>query len=383
VSHPFRAILVASALLKLALALIFADVKPHYDEFEFLEFGRRVLAGQGPALWRAPGYQLFVAAGLALAGGRVVGVRVLEALVSCGTPFLTYRIGRERWGERAGLAAGAFTALAPSSVAFSHLLWSECLYTLLVVVAFALLLGAGKTGHSWRALGTGLVLGGAVLTRSVGFSLVAASIAWIFFAKEIRGRRLVLAGAVALGTRALVVAPYSLWASRRAGHLVVTDTNSGFNLWLGNDEYILPTCRRCGPSGSLSTTARAFRSPTADGRGSSPLACRPRESRLRSTTPGTAATRWTIWRATPRTRCCDCPRRPRRSGRPTSSCRDISCGTGTARSRRASSRSSCWLRGSPRPCRSCWAPAVSRCCRTTRFDRSPVHGSSHISRPIS
>lgn len=237
-TSSFRNVLLLSALLKLVFAVLFADLEPRYDEAEYLNYAKAIHdRGEPPHLWRAPGYQVFLAAGLALAGGKTVGVRLLQVVLSVATSWMVYRMGRRRWGERAGFWAGAFLAFYPSHVAFSHLLWSETLYTFLVVAAADRLLAADRTtGRVRDALLAGVFLGFATLTRSLGIPLLAASLAWLLWGRW-SPRSIARAGAL-LVAAAVVILPWTIYASRRAGQLVPTDLNGGFNFWLGHDEYI-------------------------------------------------------------------------------------------------------------------------------------------------
>jgi 4-amino-4-deoxy-L-arabinose transferase-like glycosyltransferase len=234
-SSAFARILVASALVKLALAISFADLAPRYDETEYAAYGRAIAErGAEPVLWRAPAYQWFVAAGLTLAGGRPVGVRVLQALVSIAACVLVYRVGRARFGERPAFAAAAFTAFYPSEISFSHLFWSETLYGALVLAAFERALSARESARWQAAALAGVFLGAATLTRSVGAAWAAATAAWLLAGGTRHARG---AGALVLAW-AIVVVPWSLVASERAGRFVLVDTNSGFNLWSGNNDRI-------------------------------------------------------------------------------------------------------------------------------------------------
>jgi len=231
-----RWVLVGSLALELALALAFRDIAPRYDEVEFIEFGRSIADGAAPVAWRAPGYQWLVALGLLVAGGRTVGVRLVQVLLSVAGTYLVYRIGLRVAGERAGLAAAAFAAFYPSRVAFSHLLWSETLYGSLVLLAMERALAADDGRSGKHGLACGAALGAAALTRSIGLALLAATLVWIA-SRPRDGRSMRLATAVAAGALVVVV-PWSVFASTRAGRLVVIDANSGFNLWSGNNAHI-------------------------------------------------------------------------------------------------------------------------------------------------
>ncbi|MGQ0722194.1 MAG: ArnT family glycosyltransferase [Candidatus Eiseniibacteriota bacterium] len=235
-SPAFRYVLVGSALLKIILAVVFADLPPRYDETEYVEFARAIREdGEPPRLWRAPLYQWFVAYASALTGGGLLGVRLLQAVLSVVASALVYRIGRRVAGERAAFWAGTAVAFYPSHVAFSHYLWSETLYGFLTVLALERLLAADEGGGRGRLLLAGVALGFATLTRSTGLVLLVTSAAWLALG---RGRTGVLRAAVVCAAAAVVVLPWTMQASVRAGRLVVTDVNDSFNLWSGNNEYI-------------------------------------------------------------------------------------------------------------------------------------------------
>ncbi len=236
-SRAFRRALVLSLVLKAVLAVLFADITPQYDEIEFLQFGANIAEnGASPALWRAPGYQWFVAAGLLVGGGGTVLIRLLQVLLSVASSIIVYRIGKNLWNETAATAAGIFLAFYPSHVAFSHLLWSETLYGFLLLLAMERLLAADREQTMPAALTAGLVMAAAALTRSTAVLLMLMSFLWLLTRHGSKSR-LKLA-AVFLGGGMLLVLPWSIWASSLAGRPVLIDTNAGFNLWSGNNRYI-------------------------------------------------------------------------------------------------------------------------------------------------
>jgi hypothetical protein len=237
-SAAFRTVLVCSALLKITLAVVFADLPPRYDETEYVEFARAIREdGEPPRLWRAPLYQWFVAYAAALTGGGLLGVRLLQALLSAAASVLVYRAGRRVAGARAAFWAGAAVAFYPAHVAFSHYLWSETLYGFLTVLALERLLAADERGGAGPVLLAGLALGLATLTRSTGLVLLAVSAVWLAAG---RGRAGLLRATAVSAVAAAVVLPWTLQASARAGRVVLTDVNDSFNLWSGNNEYIPP-----------------------------------------------------------------------------------------------------------------------------------------------
>lgn len=241
-TSAFRNVLIASAVLKIGLALLVGETAPRYDETEYVRFAREIWRdGAEPRLWRAPMQQWLIAGGMAITGGRLVGARLIEALLSVLTTWLAWRVGRRVAGERAALWAAALLAFYPSHVAFSHWFWSETVYLFFTMLAMDRLLAAdagdGAKAAAAAAAVAGAALGLAALTRSLGLVLLVVSAAWLVPGRGRRG--LQLAAVMALAA-AVVVAPYSIRATQRAGTLVLTDVNGPFNFWSGNNRYIPP-----------------------------------------------------------------------------------------------------------------------------------------------
>ncbi|MFP8872952.1 MAG: hypothetical protein VCB42_00135, partial [Myxococcota bacterium] len=103
------------------------------------------------------------------------------------------------------------------------------------LLAFERLLATERDGGLGAAVMAGLALAAASLTRSTGLALLAVSVVWIFWRRRGRGGWQ-LAG-TALLAAACAIVPWSLYASARAGCLVVVDLNGPFNLWSGNSAY--------------------------------------------------------------------------------------------------------------------------------------------------
>ena len=235
-SSSFVGVLWLSLILKAVLAIAASDLEPRYDERQFLRFAQEwIQTGSISTLWRAPGYQWFMGLGLWVGGGNVLGIRLLQVLVSTGSAFLVYRIGRRQWNERVGLVAGALVAFYPSQIAFSHLIWSETLYGFFFLVALERLLATERDGGLGTAVMAGLALAAASLTRSTGLGLLVVSVLWIFWRRRGSGGPQ-LAGTVLLAA-VCAIAPWSINASVRAGCPVVVDLNGPFNLWSGNNPY--------------------------------------------------------------------------------------------------------------------------------------------------
>ena len=119
----------------------------------------------------------------------VVAIRIVQSLISVGTAFLAFQIGRFIARDaRAGLIAAALIALNPTFIAESTIVATETFYVFFIAIGLWLYLGyvvgdesaQSKAGIS-RTLAlclTALALGMATLTRAVSalFPLVIVAI---------------------------------------------------------------------------------------------------------------------------------------------------------------------------------------------------------------
>lgn len=225
-----------------------------------------------PDALRGPGYPALLALTYRLFGVSFWWARVANALVGGALALLTGWLARRAGaGERAWIAS-AIVALYPALVLSSVYLMPEGLYTLLAVLAL-LLVGHRSLGIAAAA---GAVAGMAMLTRSVGVTLVvvaAAVQAWTVVtsaaAAKVAGARL----AVFVGACALVLAPWLLFTTRVAGGPLL-DTTSGMNVLLGNhagatgrldmaDDLPLRQAHVFGAASEADANARALRAGVA------------------------------------------------------------------------------------------------------------------------
>ncbi|HEX4954121.1 MAG TPA: glycosyltransferase family 39 protein [Thermoanaerobaculia bacterium] len=244
----------ASLVLRLVIALpvLTQPVWPSWDEAGYLAQGRAWAAvlsslaqgvapedldladAYGRGVW-PPLQPFLIGLAMALFGSHLAVARLVPLVLSALTTPLVYRFGRQVAGEQAGRGAGLLHLLYPPFVGFSHLLWSETLFFLSLILAASALAGLPKLADARHRLlaaalaGVGVGLCGlaraAVLPFLILFPLWAALLG--------KGReRLRLAGAVAL-LSALTVAPWLIWLHQREGRFVLFSTAAGYNLLLG------------------------------------------------------------------------------------------------------------------------------------------------------
>ena len=118
-----------------------------------------------------PGYPTF----LALTGNRTAPTLALQiVMASAGCvllAMLVYQITRDR---RIALLAGYLNAVSVVAISLSGALLSDTVFLLLCIVGLLLFSHAAERDHTIQAALAGLILGLAVLTRSVGLVLVIA-----------------------------------------------------------------------------------------------------------------------------------------------------------------------------------------------------------------
>jgi hypothetical protein len=259
-SRVLLTLILASSLgLKLALLIPAHGIVPVGDSVEYVSGGhelatRGVLgtnraplypASLGAIFWAAARIGIPTPTVRAVRAGRSAGVsgldvaRLVQILWSTVTVWLVYRLGRELFDARAGLAAAAIAAFYPSFVGFSHLLWSEALYTMLMVAAVLLLVRGERSARLRTVVGAGVCWGLAALTRQIGVTLVPVAVGWIWLAPPrawgAAGRR---TAAFILGV-ALVVAPWTARNVARYDALVlVTPRSSQALLWGASDDVL-------------------------------------------------------------------------------------------------------------------------------------------------
>jgi hypothetical protein len=219
------------------------------DECIFKIAARPILEGAGlglaPKGWLpAPGFPYLLAACKALFGS-FEAVKWVHVALAAPMVLTTFALGRRVGGMRAGVFAAWGMALHPTLVFFAGTMWTETLYTALLLPTVLGVLWAREGGPS-RAAAVGFGLGLCVLNRGMAtwmapiFALAllwpdaaAATVASWRAAFAERQRHLAAFAVAWL----LTIAPYSAVASARWGGFLVSDATLGHVIAMGNDDY--------------------------------------------------------------------------------------------------------------------------------------------------
>jgi 4-amino-4-deoxy-L-arabinose transferase-like glycosyltransferase len=245
--HRRATLLALAGLVLLAGALrLAAAAGPHgplsADEGAYLGLARDVAGdapyGSGmtrPFHW-PPGAPAVLGAALWLDPGEgVFGAYVLQALLGTLLVLVVFALGALVAGRVAGLAAAAFVAVYPPLVGLGGSLLSEPLGMLLLATATLVTVHAAlRSAARWPWAGAGALWGLTVLTRADFLFAPLLVAAVLVFAGRRQGDRALLRGALAVVVAAVVtVAPWSAYASDRAGTFVPVTTGGGAALFVG------------------------------------------------------------------------------------------------------------------------------------------------------
>jgi 4-amino-4-deoxy-L-arabinose transferase-like glycosyltransferase len=237
-------VLLAAAAVWAAFAVAVGDYPPVSDQREYHSAGTRLAAGLGLTYPNGvlyvhshpPLYPIFLGL-IYAAGGGAVAVRAVQLALALATLALAYLAARRAFGVRVAKASLAAGALYLPTAFYLSQLYSEILFTfLLVAAAYLFLVGMESRRGLAASFAAGLLFGAAGLTRGVGLA-VALGLAFYMLLRRgpTLGRRAGKAAALALGVAA-AVAPWSAYVYRETGRAVLVDTKSAMVFYMGNNE---------------------------------------------------------------------------------------------------------------------------------------------------
>lgn len=206
---------------------------------------------------RSPGAVTFYNATAAIFGRDRTILRLANVLL--GSLFVPLFL---RWAAlvvpyRTARIAALLLAVHPELVVFSVTLWNEPLYLVLLFAALPFFEAARRTFGPLPAAVAGALLGLASLTREVGL-LAAVLLTLLLLARARRGRtRPALAAALLAMSCAVVILPWSLWISHRAGYpVLITDLNAE-RFYIGNGP--MPPSGWASPGKRIAVLGEAYR----------------------------------------------------------------------------------------------------------------------------
>ena len=163
--------------------------------------------------------------------------RLLLLQVALGTAvvLLTGLLGQALFDRRTGWLAGLVAAFDPNLIAFSHYLWSENLFTVILLCGLLIVVKGQKTPGFSHATAAGLVFGIGALTRETALLIGGmAAVWWLATAAKLERRRALGKGALLCTVAVGCVLPWTLRNYQVLGRVVPVSTIGWFAAGEGN-----------------------------------------------------------------------------------------------------------------------------------------------------
>ena len=208
------------------------------DEGEYLSAAQWLAYGRGFAwyldyFWtRAPLYPLLVSF-ILRAGGNPTWVAAIQSALSLSHVLLVWLIARRLWPQHRAVAniAAVLVAVALPLATATMMILTETLYLTLMLTILWLAVGFSIAQPSiWRATAIGILLALATLTRGMTIVYIPMLVVWMRYGGGTVGVDRVRATLVMLCACVTFVAPWSIYASRTYGGVVLVDTTGAYNL---------------------------------------------------------------------------------------------------------------------------------------------------------
>ena len=175
---PRRALTIAFVIGLVIRLVILADTAglgtKIMDEQQYSQIAQSLVAGDGfswgpgePTSIRPPLYPALLAGVWAISPNNLQAVRVIQILLGLATTVFVYLLGSRVYNPTVGAWAAAACWLYPSLIFFNMLILTETLFTCLLVAFVLLAVLLVQTPRAGFAIGCGLALGLATLTRSI------------------------------------------------------------------------------------------------------------------------------------------------------------------------------------------------------------------------
>jgi 4-amino-4-deoxy-L-arabinose transferase-like glycosyltransferase len=234
------AIFVVALTLRLVPVFLTVDMGIALDDmFQYDALAESIMEGRGytwygdiPTAFRAPLYPLFLALIYFLFGRQFLAVRIIQAVIGAFLPLVVYFLGRRLFDGRVGQIASWVMVFYPIFLLYPLALVTENLFFLLVPLMMLCLLNAIDTSRRLYYLLAGLLLGLAILTRSVISGFVLLVLPWLWYYTSDKREALKSWGLILL-SGAMLTVPWSIRNTLLYSQFVFVESSMGFNFYLG------------------------------------------------------------------------------------------------------------------------------------------------------
>jgi 4-amino-4-deoxy-L-arabinose transferase-like glycosyltransferase len=230
--QPVTSVLALALLARLAAALAVGGVFHFFDETEYVDAARQLLAGQGfaPKYVKEPAYPVVLGILMSPLSDSLLFLRLAHAVAAALGAVLVFAVGRRFFGELPALLAALCYALDPLSVVAAALLYPEALAAVVLLAAILSTLNALRDDHLGWSAAAGALLGVLIQLRAVGLVIPPVLMAWVILAlPAARLQRRVLHALTIAAVAGLVLAPWTYRNYLVHGGLVPVSRSGSFN----------------------------------------------------------------------------------------------------------------------------------------------------------
>ncbi|MCJ7772986.1 MAG: tetratricopeptide repeat protein [Desulfobacterales bacterium] len=187
--------------------------------------------------YQAPLYPYFLALIYTFLGRDFFIVRVIQIVIGTASCLFLARAGRYFFSKKTGVISGILIAIYPTAIFFDYLIQKAVLAFFFMSVFLYLL---GKIIHSPKGIVwvlMGMVLGCMGLTRENALILIVVILIWLFiyYRNMLFKKRLVWSALFICGL-AIILIPVGLRNKVVGGDFVLTTSQFGSNLYIGNNK---------------------------------------------------------------------------------------------------------------------------------------------------
>ena len=197
--------------------------------------GYKLNADNGFAEYRAPFYPFLLAVVYKFFGNNDLIIQSLQCLLGAVICWLVYAIGKYLFNSIVGLLASIITAIDPFLVYIAGILLTEQLFIFFLVLAIYLLIRSKENlGYTW-ILGSGIILGLAVLTRPTALIFIPFCGLYILMQWEFQWKKRLIMTATLMVFIFLTICPWTIRNYVKYRELIIISTAAGLNFYLGNN----------------------------------------------------------------------------------------------------------------------------------------------------
>ena len=165
--------------------------------------------------------------------------RIIGTIMSALTTVLVYSLTLKLFSKRAAIFAAVIHIFYPSFIAYSHYLWSETTFILLLLLSvyYAVSISDARTIRQkvrYAAL-SGLFLGLSGLTRAVALPYLFIIPLWLAYTLKESNLKICL---TLILSWVMVILPWQASLAMAEKRFVPLSTSGGYNLYLGNNPWI-------------------------------------------------------------------------------------------------------------------------------------------------